>query len=134
GMTTPTQFSLSEALSPPVVAGQLEPARQAGLQRVTNDALLAVIDAYTSLLRARRRLARVAATLDALTSERGSPTRGGSKGLLPLVRDFVEVGGKDALKADLARVEVEVLRRRDEQASSVQDYLVASAERARLLQ
>src|SRR5262249_14167847 len=125
--------SVSEAIFTPQAARDLEAAREAGLQRVTNDTLLAVVDAYTNLLRARRRLARVAATLEALTSERASRLRGNSKGLLPLVRDFVEAGGKDALKSDLARVEVEVLRRREEQAAAVQDYVVASAELARLL-
>jgi outer membrane protein TolC len=52
---------------------------------------------------------------------------------LPLVRDVVEVGGKEALRSDLARVEVEVLRRREELAGVVQEWYLATAELARLL-
>jgi outer membrane protein TolC len=53
--------------------------------------------------------------------------------MLPLVRDVVELGGKEALRSDLARVQVEVLRRREELAGAVQDWYLATAELARLL-
>ena len=75
-----------------------------------------------------RRLERVDLTLEFLTDEKASPRRGGSKGLYPLVRDVVEAGGKDALRSDLARLQVEILRRREERAVIVQELLVASAE------
>ena len=47
------------------------------------------------------RLARVQQTLIYLTDERVSASRANSKGLLPLIRDIVEVGGKAAFRADL---------------------------------
>jgi outer membrane protein TolC len=126
-------LQLSDALFAPLIARQLRSASAAGLQRVTNDTLLAVADAYFAVLRARRRLARVEEVLDYLTSEQPAAARAGSKGLLPLVRDFVEVGKREALQSDLARVEVEVLRRDEERVAAVQEYRVASAELARLL-
>jgi hypothetical protein len=45
----------------------------------------------------------------------------------------VEAGGKDALRSDLARLQVEILRRREERAVIVQELLVSSAELARLI-
>ena len=132
--TTPTVFlDLADAIFLPLAARQAERAAQAGSIRVTNDTLLAIADAYVALLRAYRRLERVDLTLTYLTSEKPSPQRGGSKGLLPLVRDVVQAGGKDALKSDLARIQVEVLRRKEERAAIVQELQIASAELARLL-
>lgn len=126
-------FQTTDALFGPHVARGLVEAVRAGAQRVNNDTLLAVAEAYFNVQRARRRLTRVDDVLDFLTSEQPSPFRAGLKGLLPLVRDFVEVGGKDALASDLARVQVEVLRRREERVAAVQDFRQASAELARLL-
>ena len=126
-------FQTTDAIFLPLVARQLTAATQAGRQRITNDTLLLVGDAYFNVLRARRRMARIGETLEFLTSERQSPARGQSKGMLPLVRDVVELGGKEALRSDLARVEVEVLRRREELAGAVQEWYLATAELARLL-
>jgi outer membrane protein TolC len=78
-------------------------------------------------------LARVELTLELLTSERQSPARGDSKGLLPLIRDIVSVGGRDAFRADLERVRAEVLRRREERAAIILSYQLAVADLARLL-
>src|SRR5262249_7985639 len=86
-----------------------------------------------NILRARRRIAQYDAVLDFLTSEERTSSRGGSKGLLPLVRDVVEVGGKDAFRSDLARVQVEVLRRQQDRVQAYQEFRVATAELARLL-
>ncbi len=126
-------FGFAEAIFTPLAARQVVASTQAGLQRVSNDTMLAVADAYFAMLRARRQLARVNETLDFLTSNATSANRSNSKGLLPLVRDFVEVGGAEALKSELERVRVEVLRRDEERAAAVEDYLVASAELARLI-
>lgn len=124
---------LTDAIFSPLAARQVSLATQAGHQRVIDNTLLAVAEAYFSILRARRRLARVDETLEFLTSERPSEARGKSKGLLPLIRDIVEVGGKDAFRADLERVRTEVLRRQEERAGALLDFRVASAELARLL-
>ncbi|HXG08909.1 MAG TPA: TolC family protein [Gemmataceae bacterium] len=126
-------FSFAEAIFAPLAARQLVAATQAGSQRVTNDTLLAVAEAYFNILRARRRIAQLDATLEFLTSEERTASRGGSKGLLPLVRDIVEVGGKDAFRSDLARVEVEVLRRQQERVLAYQEFRVAAADLSRLL-
>ncbi len=126
-------FQFSEAIFTTLAARQVVDAAQAGVQRVTNDTLLTVAEAYFTVLRARRRLARAEETLVFLTSDQPAESRGKSKGLLPLIRDFVEVGGRDALVADLARVQVEVLRRREERTAAYQDYRVAAADLARLL-
>jgi outer membrane protein TolC len=126
-------FQVTDALFLPLVARQIVAATAAGRQRVTNDTLLLVADAYFAILRARRRIARINETLEFLTSEQPADARAQSKGMLPLVRDVVELGGKEALRSDLARVEVEVLRRREELAAAVQDWYVATAELARLL-
>src|SRR5207248_372479 len=82
---------------------------------------------YFELLRARRQLARVDETLDFLTSQEESELRGApatrdpvtgklketskSRGLLPLIRSFVQAGAKGGLPSDLSRVEAEVVRR-----------------------
>jgi outer membrane protein TolC len=126
-------FQLTDAIFAPLAARQIVRASEANFQRVTNDSLLAVAEAYIAILRARRSYARVVETLDFLASDQPSPLRGNSKGLLPLVRDIVEVGGRDAFRSDLERVRVEVFRRRDEAVRALQDLRVASAELARLL-
>ena len=124
-------LGLTEALFAPRVAELVVAATRAGERRVTNDTLLAVAEAYLAVLRARRRLSRLDETLDLLTSDQKSDLRAGSQGLLPLITAFVETGA--ASPAERARVEVEVLRRRDEWAAAVQDFRVAVAELARLL-
>jgi outer membrane protein TolC len=126
-------FQTTDAIFGPGVARQLERATQAAAQRVNIETLLTVIDAYLSVQLARRRLARVEDTLDFLASAEPAPARAKSKGLLPLVRDFVKAGGKQALVSDQARLEVEVMRRREERLGIIQDYRIASAELARLL-
>jgi outer membrane protein TolC len=126
-------LSLADALFAPLVAAQTRAATQAGLQRVRNDTLLAVAETYFAMLRARRRLARVDATLDFLTSDRPSPVRAGSKGLLLVVQAMQEAGIAEALKAEVHRVQVEVLRRQDERSAALQDFRIAVAELARLL-
>jgi outer membrane protein TolC len=84
-------------------------------------------------MRARRRLARIQDTLDDLVSEKASPRRGGSKGLLPLIQAVVEAGVSEARVADLERVRVEVLRRQEEWAAACLEMQLASAELARLI-
>ena len=126
-------FQTTDALFGPSVARQLTLAAQAGAQRVSLETLLTVIDAYSSVQLTLRRLARADVTLDALTSEEPSASRAKLKGALPLIRDFVKAGGKEALESDLARLQVEVLRRREERVGILQDYRVLSAELARLL-
>jgi len=126
-------FQTTDALFGPSVARQLTLAAQAGAQRVNLETLLSVIDAYSTVQLARRRLARADDTLDALTSEEPAASRAKLKGALPLIRDFVKAGGKEALESDLARLQVEVLRRREERVGIIQDYRVQSAELARLL-
>lgn len=126
-------LGFSEALFAPLVARQVSAASQAGMQRVHNDTLLAVAEAYFNVLRARRRLARVEATLEFLTSEKAAATRAGSKGLLPVVEVMQKVGAAEALKSEVERVRVEVVRRREERFAALQELRVAGAELARLL-
>jgi outer membrane protein TolC len=126
-------LALTEAIFSPLVGRQALVATQAGVRRVNNDVLLLVADAYLNVLRARRRLAAVLETLDYLTSENPSPMRAGSKGLLPVVIAIQEAGAAVALKAEVERVRVEVLRRQEARAAAVQDFLMASAELARLI-
>lgn len=126
-------MSIADALFLPLVTRQTVDATDAGLRRVANTTFLSVGDAYFAVLRARRRLARVIVMLDYLTSERPSELRGKARGLLPTVRAFVEAGGAEALRAELERVRVEVLRREEERAAIVQELRVASAELARLV-
>jgi hypothetical protein len=126
-------FGFADALFAPLVAQQTQAATQAGLVRVQSNSLLAVADAYFAVLRARRRLARVEATLEFLVSEQASPVRAGSKGMLPVVEAMQQVGAAEALKAEVHRVQVEVLRRREERTAARQDLLVAITELARLL-
>jgi outer membrane protein TolC len=124
---------VSDAIFLPLAARQVVAASEAGLQRVNNDTLLAVADAYLAVMRARRRLARVEETLEFLTSPRSTASRSQSRGLLPVVEAFYKAGASTALKAEVERVRVEILRRNEEKAAAIQDFLVASAELARLL-
>jgi outer membrane protein TolC len=126
-------FPISEVFFAPLAARQVLTATEAGMTRVTNDTLLVVADAYFSVLRARRRLAGLVEALDQLASPEKGAIRGQAKGLLPMMRDFVEVGGKEALRADVYRVEVDVYRRRTDISAALQDLRVMMAELARLL-
>jgi outer membrane protein TolC len=126
-------FQMVEAIYNPLIARSLLASTRAGLRRINNDTMFAIADAYFTLLRARRRIARIDDTMDFLASDAPSPLRAQSRGLLPLVRNIVEVGGKDAFRSDLERVRVEILRRQEELAGAYQDLIVASAELARLL-
>jgi outer membrane protein TolC len=126
-------MSFADALFAPLAARQVRDASRAGLRRVNNVTLQAVADAYFEVLRARRRLARTGETLDFLVSDRPSPRRADSRGLLPVVKAFVEGGVAEALRAELERVRVEVSRREEERTGAMQDFVVASAELARLV-
>jgi outer membrane protein TolC len=126
-------FALTDAIFAPLVAGQVLSATRSGLQRVSNTTLLAVADAYFNVLLARRRLARIDETLDFLTSERPSPARAGARGLLPVVSAFQKAQVAEALKSEVERVRVEILRRQEERLVVVDNYLLATAELARLL-
>ena len=126
-------YSVTDMIYAPLVARQTDLASQAGLQRVTQETVQTVAGAYFNLLRARRRIARVEETLEFLTSDQPAASRAKSKGLLPLVRNYVEAKAKQALRAELERVRVEVLRRQEERAAAWQDLRIASAELARLL-
>lgn len=124
-------FNFGDALFLPEAARRLALAARIGEVRVTNDSLLRVAEAYFEVLRARRRLARLDETLDFLTAEKESDLRGGSKGLLPLIRAFVQSG--TALPSDQARVEADVVRRHEERIRAMQDVRTTAAELARLL-
>jgi outer membrane protein TolC len=124
-------MGLSDALFLPGVASNVLLATQAGARRVTNDTLLTVADAYFAVLRARRRVARIDETLDNLLSEQPSEVRDNSKGLLRLLQDFAKAGA--ASDAEVARAQVEIARRRDEEAAALQELRQATAELARLL-
>ncbi len=125
-------FGLADALFAPGIAGRVLAAASAGERRVTNDTLLAVADAYFTVLRARRRLARIDEVLDFLTSDQKIDLRANAAGLLPLITAFVQQGA--ARPVDLERTRVEVLRRQEERTLALQDLRVAIAELARLLQ
>ena len=126
-------FQTTEILFGPLAARQLAEASFAGLRRVDNDTLLTVADAYLNVLRLIRRIARINETLDQLLDEQPSPLRAGSRGMLPLVRNFVRLGAREVTPADLERVRVEVLRRQDELEGARNDLRLATAELARLL-
>jgi outer membrane protein TolC len=126
-------YSVTDMIYAPLVARQTTMASRAGMQRVTQETVQTVAGAYFNLLRARRRLARVEETLEFLTSDQPAAARAKSKGLLPLVRNFVELKADVALRAELERVRVEVLKRQEERAAAWQDLRIASAELARLL-
>jgi outer membrane protein TolC len=123
-------LGLNELLFTPPIARRIFQAAEGAQGRVTNDTMLAVSESYFNILRALRHVARVEQTLLYLTSEQTLPLTN-SKGLLPLIRDFVKVG--EALPSDLARVEVEVVRRREDGQQALQELRVAMAELARLL-
>jgi outer membrane protein TolC len=124
-------LNISDALfALPEARRRLE-AAYSGQVRVTNETLLQVVTAYVNVLRARRILARLDETLDFLASETESELRGGSRGLLPLIKAFVKAG--TALPSDQTRVEADVVRRLAERARAAQDVRTASAELARLL-
>lgn len=133
GLGTGPSFnlSISQALFTLPEARRRLDAAFSGQVRVSNDTLLQVATAYFSVLRARRQLARLDETLDFLTSERDSELRGGSKGLLPLIKAFVKSG--TALPSDQTRVEADVVRRMAERSRAAQEVRTASAELARLL-
>jgi outer membrane protein TolC len=126
-------FALADVYFFRLAAQQALQATQAGYQRVTNDTLLAVADAYFAVMRARRRLARVEETLDFLVSTRPARSRADSRGLLPVLLDFYRTGGAEALLSEVERARVEVFRRVEERAAAVQEYRFASAELSRLL-
>jgi outer membrane protein TolC len=133
GLGPSLNVSLADAIFLPLAARQVVASTRAGVERINNETLLLVAEAYFAVLRQRRRLARVAETLDFLLSARPTANRSGSKGLYPLVQEFLAAGGPEALRAELERVRVEVLSRQEERAGILQDYRVASAELARLL-
>jgi outer membrane protein TolC len=126
-------LSFADAIFAPLVARQAAQASQAGARRVVNDTLLVVSEAYFAMLRARRKLARAEVALEYLTADKGSPLRAGSKGLLPVVEAMYQAGAAEALKAEVARVQVEVLRRQEDRTAARQEFEVAVAELARLL-
>ena len=113
------------------VARQAVFAATAAQQRVTNDTLLAVSDAYFNVLRNRRRVARLDEVMEFLTSEQPRAIRSNLRGMLPLMTAYLEAG--QASQAEHYRVEVEVLRRREELITAIQDLRVSIAELARLL-
>jgi outer membrane protein TolC len=133
GLGPSAVVSFSDAIFAPLVARQVSGATQAGMRRVHNDTLLAVSEAYFAMLRARRKLARVDVSLENLTSDKPSPLRAGSKGLLPVVDAMQKAGAAEALKAEVYRVQIEVLRRQEERTAAQQEFRVAVAELARLL-
>ncbi len=126
-------FQFNEAIFQPLAARQQVAAAEAGVAKVTLATLLDVADAYFNILLARRKLALVDETLDFLVADNPSPKRGDAKGLYPLVRDFVKAGRAEALRADEARVLVEVFRRQEDRRKALQDFEVASAALARVL-
>ncbi|MFO0967253.1 MAG: TolC family protein [Gemmataceae bacterium] len=125
--------NFADAIFVPLVARQTTAASRAGFGRVQNDTLLLVAESYFAVLRARRKLARVDATLEFLTSESPSPARAGSKGLLPVVDAMQKAGAAEALKAEVYRAQVETIRRQEERRAIVQEFRLAMAELARLL-
>lgn len=124
-------FGLSDALFGFGVARQALVAARAAQQRVTNETLLAVSDAYFNVLRNRRRVARLDEVLEFLTSDQPRAIRNNLRGMLPLMTAYLEVGATS--QAEHYRVEVEVLRRRQELVTAMQDLRVSIAQLARLL-
>lgn len=123
--------ALSDAVFNFGVARMALAASRAAQQRVTNDTLLAVSDAYFNVLRNRRRVARLDEVLEFLTSDQQRPIRSNLRGMLPLMTAYLEAG--QASQAEHYRVEVEVVRRRQELITAIQDLRVSIAELARLL-
>jgi outer membrane protein TolC len=124
-------LALSDAVFNFGIARQALFAARAAEQRVTNDALLAVSDAYFNVLRNRRRVARLDEVLEFLTSQQRREIRSNLPGMLPLMTSYLEVGLTS--RAEHYRVEVEVLRRRQELITAIQDLRVSIAELARFL-
>lgn len=133
GLGPSATISFADAIFAPLVARQAKSATQAGARRVHSETLLAVSEAYFAMLRARRKLARVDMALESLTADKPSPLRAGSKGLLPVVDSMQKAGLAEALKSEVYRVQVEVLRRQEERIAAQQEFRVAVAELARLL-
>ncbi len=131
GLGPSLSVHLGDALFLPAEGKLLLEAVRIGQVRVTNDTLLRVADAYLAVLLARRRVAQFDETLEFLTSTRESELRGGSQGLLPLIKSFVRSG--NALPSDQARVEADVVRRYEERSRAVEEVRTTSAELARLL-
>jgi outer membrane protein TolC len=126
-------LSTADAIYLPLVARSVVTATQARSRVVNNDTLLAVAEAYFSVLRARRRLARVEETLDYLASDKVSPARSKSKGLFYVIESFAKAGVKEAHQGEVERVRTEILRREEERVAALQDLRLATAELARLI-
>jgi outer membrane protein TolC len=124
-------LGLADAIFSQGITRLVVAATRAGERRVINDTLLAVAEAYFNVLRARRRVARIDETLEFLTSEYTRDLRADAPGLLPLITSYVERGF--ALPSEQARVEVEILRRKEELSTALQDLRTAMADLARLL-
>lgn len=125
-------LGLTDALFGPGIARLVLQASVAGQRRVTNENLQLVADDYFNILRGFRRAYRIDQTLLYLTSDKRLPLAANSKGLLPVIRAFVQFGRE--LPSELSRVEVEIVRRREEEATILQDLRIAMAELARRLQ
>jgi hypothetical protein len=80
--------AISDAVFQPLVAKQLNRASKAGYGRVTLDTVVSVVEAYLTLMRLKRRLARIDQTLDFLVSPNHHPLRDNAKGLLPLLQTW----------------------------------------------
>ena len=125
--------NLGEALFAPLVARQASNAAKAGERRVHNDTLLAVSQAYFAVLRAVGVWRALDLVLELLTANTPSPMRAGSKGLLPVVDAIQKAGLAEALESEVYRVQVEVVRRREERTAAVAEFALAVANLARLL-
>jgi outer membrane protein TolC len=124
-------LGLSDAIFQYGVARQTVVAARAAEQRITNDTLLTVSEAYFTVLRNRRRVARLDEVLEFLTGEQKRDIRSNLVGMLPLMQIYFKTGL--ASRAELYRAEVEVFRRREELIAAIQDLRVSIAELARLL-
>ncbi len=132
GGTLRTVFNFGDALFAPIAAKYVVAASEAGQQRVANKTIHQVAQVYFSVLRGRRRLARAKLALDFMADQSKSDLRADVKGLLPLIKDFVDAG--NASPAEQARVEVDVLRRQDEAVQGLRELRVAMADLTKLLQ
>ena len=112
-------LSLADAIFAPKAACQLLAARQSGQIATFNDTLLSASLAYTELVRAQDAKALAEENLKLVNK------------LLKLTTSF-ERSGKGT-KADIARVEVEVARTRQDIVNAELAIRVASAELARIL-
>jgi outer membrane protein TolC len=111
-------FAFSDAVYAPLVARQDLRARQAGVQTATNDAALAVAEAYFGVQQARGDLAGALAA-EAKADELVRKTAQLAKGLAP--------------PAEENRARVELGRRRQAVAAARERWRTASAELARVL-